>query len=211
MNSYRFRGLTLPGTDVRADRRDETKSNTTKPGGRFNLFQRMMLRWRELHPYNPVHVIRIPATLDPARLRARIDERLRSSGLTGMVIDRDRWRFRYEGGLEPLQLKITAQHPIAELSQAIEREFNLRFASAERVHPFRFLAIDDDGAFHLAIAYDHFVAGGDSIARLLTGIACDYMGRGVRHRPRRNVIRPLTGTFARIRSGSCALSPDFRP
>ena len=36
----------------------------------FNFFQRMMLRWRELHPYNPVHVVRVPVALDAERLRA---------------------------------------------------------------------------------------------------------------------------------------------
>lgn len=179
MNTYRFRGLTLPGAAARTESRDETRSETTKTSGRFNLFQRMMLRWRDLHPYNPVHVIRIPAALDAERLRACIGERLRTAGLTGMIIDRDRWRFRYEGGLEPVQLTVTASgDAIAELSQAIEREFNLPFASSARVHPFRFLAIDDGGTFHLTLAYDHFIAGGDSIARLLTEIACDYTGRG---------------------------------
>lgn len=180
MKAYRIRGLSLPGIEVRpADRRDETMRDAAKRGGRFNLFQRMMLRWRELHPYNPVHVIHIPAALDAGRLRACIGERLRTAGLTGMVIDRDRWRFRYEGGLEPVQLTVTASSdPFVELSRAIEREFNLHFASSARVHPFRFLAIDNGGTFHLALAYDHFIAGGDSIARLLTGIACDYTGRG---------------------------------
>ena len=34
--------------------------------GRLNLFQTAMLRWRELHPYNAVHVVRVPQA---ARLR----------------------------------------------------------------------------------------------------------------------------------------------
>jgi hypothetical protein len=44
--------------------------------GRLNLFQRMMLRWRELHPYNPVHAVRVPAALERARLQACIDDHL---------------------------------------------------------------------------------------------------------------------------------------
>jgi hypothetical protein len=181
MNAYRIRGLSAPGIDIRTgESREETKSGTARGGGRFNLFQRMMLRWRELHPYNPVHVVRIPTALDAARLRACIGERLQSAGLTGMVVDREHWRFRYEGGPEAVQLKISAAgDAIAELSRAIEREFNLQFESSARVHPFRFLAIDADGTFYLALAYDHFVAGGDSIVRLLTGIACAYTGRNI--------------------------------
>jgi hypothetical protein len=180
MRAYRIRGLSVPSIDVRpGERGEESTSDLAEGGGRFNLFQRMMLRWRELHPYNPVHVVRIPKALDAGHLRACIGERLQSAGLTGMVIDRERWRFRYEGGPEAVQLTIAAaDDPITELSRAIEREFNLQFASGARAHPFRFLAIDDNGAFYLALAYDHFVAGGDSIARLLTGIACAYTGRG---------------------------------
>ena len=46
-----------------------------RPLGALNFFQRMMLRWRELHPYNPVHVVRVPVALDAERLRDAIAER----------------------------------------------------------------------------------------------------------------------------------------
>jgi hypothetical protein len=47
----------------------------------LNVFQRMMLRWRELHPYNPVHVVRIPAALALPRLQRTVATRLRAAGL----------------------------------------------------------------------------------------------------------------------------------
>ena len=71
---------------------------------RFNFFQRMMLRWRDLHPYNPVHVVRVPVALDAERLRAGIAERLESLGLTGLAVDRAHWRYRYEGGPAAVEL-----------------------------------------------------------------------------------------------------------
>ena len=43
--------------------------------GRLNLFQASMLRWRELHPYNAVHVVRIARPLVAADLQHAIDER----------------------------------------------------------------------------------------------------------------------------------------
>ena len=145
--------------------------------GRFNLFQRMMLRWRELHPYNPVHVVHVPQALDAERLRACIAERVEALGLTGLVVDRTRWRFRYEGG--PAQVELTVRlangMPLAELSRAIGQEFNRPFSAAAQEDPFRFLVIDEGAAFYLALAYDHFVASGESIARLLTGIALSYI------------------------------------
>lgn len=146
--------------------------------GRLNLFQRMMLRWRELHPYNPVHVVLIPARLDRARLQACIDRHLESLGLTGLAVDLKRWRFRYQGGPANADLSVRAAgaDPISVLSGAIEREFNAPFPDERKTTPFRFVAVDAGGQFHLALAYDHFVAGGDSIALLLRDIAERYTG-----------------------------------
>ncbi len=142
--------------------------------GRLNLFQRMMLRWRELHPYNPVHVVRVPVALEPERLRACISARLESLGLTGLEIDARRWRLRFEGGPAAVELEVASggSEPLTVLSRTIEREFNRPFPPARRANPFRFFAIDEGGAFQLALVYDHHVASGDSIARVLTDIAC---------------------------------------
>ncbi len=146
--------------------------------GHLNLFQRMMLRWRELHPYNPVHVVLIPAPLERARLQACIDRHLEGVGLTGLVVDLERWRFRYCGGPANADLRVRAAgaDAISVLSSEIEREFNSPFAAAPKSTPFRFVAVDAGGEFHLALAYDHFVAGGDSIALLLRDIAERYVG-----------------------------------
>lgn len=146
--------------------------------GRLNLFQRMMLRWRELHPYNPVHVVLIPAPLDGARLQACINRHLERLGLTGLVVDQKRRQFRYAGGPANVDLRVQAggADPVGVLGAEIEREFNARFPDEIKATPFRFVAVDAGGEFHLALAYDHFVAGGDSIALLLRDIAERYTG-----------------------------------
>jgi hypothetical protein len=148
------------------------------PGVRLNLFQRMMLRWRDLHPYNPVHAVQVPRPLDAPRLRTCIAQRLEAFALTGLVVDRSRWRLRYEGGPAQVDLTVTVagSDMRQELSRTIEREFNRPFPQGPRENPFRFVAIDEGGAFQLVLAYDHYVAGGDSIARLLGAIACAYLG-----------------------------------
>ena len=74
--------------------------------GRLNLFQRTMLRWRALHPYNAVHVLRIEAPLDVARLRAAIARTLEGEGLTGLHLDAARGRYEYAGGPAPLSLAL---------------------------------------------------------------------------------------------------------
>jgi hypothetical protein len=146
-------------------------------GVRFNLFQRMMLRWRELHPYNPVHVVRVPVKLELGRLRETIAARLGLLGLTGLAVDERRGRFHYDGGPPCVELAVVAagSDPQATLSRLIEGEFNRPFATVQPAQPFRFLAVDEGGSFQLVLVYDHFVASGDSIARLLTGVACAYM------------------------------------
>jgi len=160
-------------------RRDEgvrpgtTRRPVSVAWSHFNFFQRMMLRWRELHPYNPVHVVRVPALLDADHLRSCIAERLESMGMTGLAVDRTHWRYRYEGGPAVVELCVLAggDDPAALLSRTIEREFNRPFVPAAREQPFRFIAIEEGQTFQLLLVYDHYVASGDSIARLLTSLA----------------------------------------
>ena len=76
--------------------------------GRLNLFQAAMLRWRDLHPYNAVHVVRVRKPFEPGRLEAVIAERLLASGLTGLAIDRKHRRYEYRGGPATVDLDIVA-------------------------------------------------------------------------------------------------------
>ena len=140
---------------------------------RFNFFQRMMLRWRELHPYNPVHVLRLPLPLQADRLRDAIAAQLEAQGLTGLQVDRRRWRYGYAGGPAQVDLRVVDGDGDADaaLARTIEEEFNRPFVSGPSEQPLRFVAIDEHGAFRLALAYDHYVAGGEAIARLLTRLA----------------------------------------
>lgn len=137
--------------------------------GRLNLFQRTMLRWKDLHPYNAVHVLRIDAALDEAGLRGAIAAQLESWGLTGLEVRKG--RYRYRGGPAVVQLEVLADR---SLDAALERELNEPFAPGPAIEPFRFFAIPEPGGFQLGLAYDHFVAGGDSIVMLLAAIAARY-------------------------------------
>src|SRR5438552_1551566 len=55
---------------------------------RLNQFQRMMLRWNHLHPYNAVHVVRIPASFDLERLKASLGSTLQSLKLGEVILNR---------------------------------------------------------------------------------------------------------------------------
>src|SRR4029434_697101 len=144
--------------------------------GRFNIFQGAMLRWRELHPYNAVHVVRVDARLDAPRLAREIDAILAARGLTGLVLDTPRARYEYTGGPAQTTLEVLAGDGNADevLRAAMERGINAQFAASGRSDPFRFFAVDATTRCYVGVAYDHVVAGGDSIVELLAEIVRRY-------------------------------------
>ena len=137
--------------------------------GRLNLFQATMLRWRDLHPYSAVHVVRVMKRCDATRLEAQIAARLESAGLTGLNLDRKRARYEFTGGREAVTLTVLEGGASAAETLRLEivRQLNAPFPREGGFSPFRFFAVDSGAFFDLGLAYDHFIAGGDSIAVLL--------------------------------------------
>ena len=170
--------------------------------GRLNLFQSAMLRWRELYPYNAVHAITIDGTLDRPRLARAIDRLLESLGLTGLELDHAGRRFAYRGGPNGSALEFLdgGREPRAALEREMERQLNLPFAREGRVEPFRFFAVDAGERFHLGLAYDHFLAAGDSIATLLAHLARRYLAvdadGAADDNPACGIRRPSVASFA---------------
>jgi hypothetical protein len=146
--------------------------------GRLNLFQSAMLRWRGFHPYNAVHVVELPDPVDAARLAAAVTDHLQALGITGLVLDARRRRFEFHGGRVEYTVPVLAggDRPLPVIEREMERQLNAGFPETGAFEPFRFFAIDAGATFHLGVAYDHFVAGGDSIVALLKGIAVRYRG-----------------------------------
>jgi hypothetical protein len=146
--------------------------------GRLNLFQSAMLRWRELYPYNAVHVAELPGPLDVAKVTDAINAHLTALGITGCALDTERRRFEYAGG--PAQVVVAVLEggpdPVRVLEQEMERQLNTAFTHDGALDPFRFFVLDAGDSFHLGVAYDHVIAGGDSIVALLKGIAVRYAG-----------------------------------
>ncbi len=63
------------------------------------------------------------------------------------------------------------------LAGAFERLLNAPFAREGRIDPFRFFVLESGPGFFLGLAYDHFIAGGDSIVALLNDVVDRYAGR----------------------------------
>ena len=164
--------------------------------GRLNLFQATMLEWRDQHPYNAVHAVRIERPLDCAALARAIDTELSDRGLTGLELDRAHGRYAWRGG--PAATVLETLDPGADwqasLAQAFERHLNAPFARDGRLDPFRFFAMPAGAGFFLGLAYDHFVAGGDSIIVLLNAIVDRYAGAPAAAAP----LRLYPPTHARL-------------
>jgi len=155
--------------------------------GRLNLFQAMMLDWRDLHPYNAVHAVQIGRPLERDALSNAIARELEGARLTGLELDRAHNRYGWRGGPGNAPLEIVA--PGADwkttLAQAFERQLNTGFPRTGPLVPFRFFAVPVADTFFLGLAYDHFIAGGDSIIVLLNAIADRYAGRAPAAAPMR--------------------------
>jgi hypothetical protein len=145
---------------------------------KLNFFQRTMLRWRDLHPYNAVHVVIVSEPLDGARLSDAISLHLQALGLTNLELDRAHGRYEWHGGSQQADLRLLGDNdPLARVHEEITRQLNAAFPRDGRISPFRFFAVDAGSSFHLGLAYDHFVAGGDSIVRILCDVVECYRGR----------------------------------
>jgi hypothetical protein len=148
-----------------------------KMRGKLNLFQAMVLRWRDMHPYVAVHMVSVAHPLEPARLKESIAERLEAAGLARIALDRRRKRFEFRPGPAALNLAVLqgGEQPGMVARAEIERQLNAAFPSEGTFTPFRFFAIDGGATFQLGLAYDHFIAGGDSIAILLERLVDGYV------------------------------------
>jgi NRPS condensation-like uncharacterized protein len=147
--------------------------------GRLNVFQKSMLQWNDLHPYNAVHVVRLPGALDFARLQRVIAATLERHGLDGLVLARRAGTLDYGGGA-PLEIRLpTAEAgPSASLAGEIERQLNSPFACQERFCPFRFFAVPERDSFSLGLVYFHAVADAECILMLLKDMVGAYHGTG---------------------------------
>lgn len=148
--------------------------------GRLNIFQRTMLRWDEIHPYNAAHVVRLKATLDVPRLREAIRRTLAASGLGRLSLSANERAFQYDS--EATEIEPTVLPPgsdsFATLVAELERQLNTPFARHERFLPFRFIALAGADGFFFGLIYFHPAADGEAAARLLRRLTQAYLGQG---------------------------------
>src|SRR5215475_12661286 len=73
--------------------------------GKLNSFQRTMLQWNDLHPYNAIHVVRVCGELDGNKLEQAVRGTLESLSLTGLVLNRQMGIYSYKGGSSAAEIR----------------------------------------------------------------------------------------------------------
>jgi NRPS condensation-like uncharacterized protein len=67
---------------------------------RLNSFQKSMVQWDQMHPYNAVHVVQMRGAPDLHRLRASISAAVNRRGLARLTLDGEQLTFAHEAGPE---------------------------------------------------------------------------------------------------------------
>lgn len=138
--------------------------------GRLNSFQRTMLQWNEMHPYNAAHVVRMEGGLRVGQLQRCLSATLEQRGFRRIALNGKDHTYRYENGAVPWEVKNVgsgAENPIAAVRAEVERQLNTPFDCTGRFNPLRFFAVPDVGSFYLGIVYFHAIADAESIVQLL--------------------------------------------
>jgi len=145
--------------------------------GKLNIFQRTVLLWNEMHPYNAIHVVKLKQPLRPEILKDVIDRFLEKQGLVNLVIDRVKKTYDYRGGRSDVEINIVRyDDPASGLLSEVRKHLNLPFPVTGRMDPFRFFVIPEGDGFYLGLVYFHLIAGADSVIALMKGIASSYTG-----------------------------------
>jgi NRPS condensation-like uncharacterized protein len=147
---------------------------------RLNSYQKTMLQWNSLHPYNSAHVLRIGVPLEFEKLQKSVNEVIQTHGLADLSLDRNRRTYLYHAGPAQYGIKlIVDEDPQTALVLEIERQLNIAFPDSERFQPFRFFVVPEECGFYFGLVFFHAIADGETVVTLIRDIFDVYMGRDI--------------------------------
>ena len=152
-------------------------SKALSVGGPLNAFQKVMLQWSALHPYNATHTYKIAGSLRANDLRAAIRDTYLAHGLGIVHLSPDGQSFRHELDQAPeIAVLAGGAQPENCLAEHVTRELNRSF-ERPTCRPFRFNAMETDRRFHyITLCYDHWVADSTAARMLMRNILGRYLG-----------------------------------
>ena len=130
---------------------------------RLNLFQRLLLQWDRLHPYNAIQAIRFDGPIDFERWRAQWSIALQRLGL-GRVRRRGKaYHYEIVGGRSAGEI----DRVVTGLSfeAFVNRELNRSFDAGSV--PFRPFILSEADRTLVGVVYHHWVADSVSVRLLL--------------------------------------------
>jgi hypothetical protein len=153
---------------------------TAPSEGRLNAFQRVMLQWSELHPYNAIHTYQLAGPLNLPALQQAIQDALAFNGLGVADINLDgvSYRHRPHDAQSPVEIELVAgdEPPEERLAAHLAREVNRPF-ERPRCRPFRFSVVDAGPASHfVSLIYDHWVADSIGARLIMRHVLGRYLG-----------------------------------
>jgi hypothetical protein len=148
----------------------------------LNGFQRVILLWEEIHPYNAACVLKLEGLLDGKILQDAIQTTCRMAGLGRLVIDAKKAVLHYEP-LDAVTLKIIKpRDEVADsLDEILTEEINEPFPQAPH-HPIRWILLDAAKTCFLVVVWRHIVADAASVHLLLAQILTRYYERSENQR-----------------------------
>jgi hypothetical protein len=144
---------------------DGTQLYPQSPPTPLNMFQRLVLQWDRLHPYNAAQVLKLAGTADPARIAAAWQSTLTTLGLGRIELNGRRFHHQTLNG-ELQRYPVQLVPSTAPLSTFVTEQLNRPFDDAAEP-PFRPFVLQQDGFYYLGVVYHHWVADSVSIRLLL--------------------------------------------
>jgi hypothetical protein len=177
-------------------------SRDSKPdSARFNVFQRLVRQWEDLHPYNGAQILKIRGTVDLDRCRRAWLEALDFLNLGVVSITQSSYHHRCLNG-EAMYHGVVLCPEGTRLDDWISSDLNRPFDPDGGV-PFRPFIIQENGHFWMGLCYQHWVADSASIRMLIhEWFARQYDPSRASRRP----IRFYAGGYLSLfgpRSGGC--------
>lgn len=159
---------------------------TPTASGRLNAFQKVMLQWSSLHPYNAVHTYKIAGPLRLGDLAEAVETAFRCHGLGIARLSADGESFRHETDTQPeVEAVVGGEHPEDDLKEYVSRALNRPFERPVS-RPFRLAALDaGPHAHYVILAYDHWVADSYAARLVLRSILGRYLALPA---PRRKTV-----------------------
>ena len=150
-------------------------SLVSKGCGQLNAFQKVMLQWSSLHPYNATHVCKIAGPLRSGDLAKAVGAAFELHGLGVAHLLADGQSYRHEADLQPeIEIVAGGDSPESALAEYMSRAPN-RVFQRPTLHAFQFAAIDaGPHAHYVVLAYDHWVADAHSARLLLRSVIGRY-------------------------------------